>query len=54
MQGQFSSGQVNQDLENERKKCTFDVEEMARWWNDGEENLKAKRESGNYFNLIRK
>lgn len=40
---------VNPDLENERKKCTFDVEEFARWWNDGAENLQAKRESGKYI-----
>ena len=37
---------VNPDLDNERKKCTFDVEELARWWNGGEQKLLEKRERG--------
>lgn len=39
-------GKVNPDLENERKKINFDVEEMARWWNGGEQKLIEKRERG--------
>lgn len=37
---------VNPDLENERKRCNFDVGEMARWWIGGEEILIKKREMG--------
>lgn len=39
-------GKVNPDLENERKRCNFDVDEMARWWNGGEQKLIKKREMG--------
>lgn len=39
---------VNADLENERKKCNFDVTEMARWWVDGEQKLIEKRERGKW------
>lgn len=41
------TGKLNPDLENERKKCTFDTEEMARWWNGGDQKLAEKRERGN-------
>lgn len=37
---------LNPDLENERKTCSFDVEELARWWNGGEQKLLEKRERG--------
>lgn len=40
------SGKVNKDLINERKRCSFDVEEMAKWWCDGEEKLQHKRKLG--------
>lgn len=42
----YTKVKINPDLENERKKCSFNVEEMARWWNGGENNLKTKREKG--------
>lgn len=37
---------LNPDLENERKTCSFDVEELARWWNGGEQKLLEKRTRG--------
>lgn len=37
---------VNPDLDLERKKCTFDVEELAIWWNGGKDELLQKRETG--------
>ena len=37
---------VNPELENERKKCTFNIEEFARWWKGGEAALYKKREIG--------
>lgn len=39
---------LNPDLENERKTCAFDVEELARWWNGGEQKLLEKRERGEH------
>lgn len=39
-------GEINPDLHNERKKCVFDVEEMARWWHGGEQKLEEKRQRG--------
>lgn len=39
-------GEINSDLNNERKKCSFDVEEMARWWYGGEQKLTEKRQRG--------
>lgn len=39
---------INGDLENERKTCSFDVEELARWWNGGEQKLIEKRERGKF------
>lgn len=44
-------GKVNPDLANERKKCTFDVEELAKWWWNGAEELKEKRKIGEYINI---
>lgn len=44
-------GKVNQDLENERKKINFDVEELARWWHGGEQKLIEKRERGMFCYL---
>ncbi|XP_030380571.1 probable peroxisomal acyl-coenzyme A oxidase 1 [Scaptodrosophila lebanonensis] len=35
---------INPDLQKERKAATFDVEEFATWWHDGEAKLRAKRE----------
>lgn len=39
-------GEINSDLNNERKKCSFDVEEMASWWYGGEQKLTEKRQRG--------
>jgi hypothetical protein len=38
---------VNPDLANERTKCTFEREELARYWLDGEQKLQEKRARGN-------
>lgn len=38
---------VNPDLENERKKCTFNIDEFTSWWCGGPLKLKEKRERGN-------
>lgn len=37
---------VNPDLENERRKCTFDVEELARYWIGDQNKLEDKRARG--------
>lgn len=37
---------INPDLDNERRKCAFDVEDWARWWNGGEQKLLEKRDRG--------
>lgn len=37
---------VNPDLENERRKCTFDVEELARYWIGDQAELEEKRARG--------
>lgn len=37
---------VNPDLEHERKKCTFDVEELARYWIGDQNKLDDKRARG--------
>lgn len=42
-------GEINPDLHNERKKCVFDVEEMARWWCGGEQKLAEKRQREKLF-----
>lgn len=38
--------EVNKDLQNERKKCTFKNEEFTVWWVGGEAKLKEKRFRG--------
>lgn len=38
---------INPDLLKERKKCTFNTEELAIWWNGGREMLLRKRKLGN-------
>lgn len=43
---------VNPDLENERNKCNFNVEEMAEWWNGGKQKLIEKRELGMYRKIL--
>lgn len=40
---------VNPDLENERKKVTFNVEEFSEWWYGGKEKLKERRERETFF-----
>lgn len=37
---------INPDLEKERKTCSFNVDELAVWWNGGELKLREKRERG--------
>lgn len=37
---------VNPDLENERRKCTFDVGELARYWIGDQTKLNEKRSRG--------
>lgn len=40
---------INPDLANERRKCTFDVEELARYWLGDQAKLDEKRARGNIF-----
>lgn len=40
---------MNADLKIERQKCTFDVEEMARYWIGDQSKLEEKRARGKYF-----
>lgn len=40
------SGKVNVDLVNERKRCSFNVEEFSEWWHGGKEKLVEKRWRG--------
>lgn len=40
------SKKINPDLLKERKKCSFNVEELATWWCNGPQKLKEKRERG--------
>ncbi|XP_037035975.1 probable peroxisomal acyl-coenzyme A oxidase 1 [Bradysia coprophila] len=42
-------GEINPDLNNERKKCVFEAEEMARWWYGGEQKLAEKRQRESLF-----
>lgn len=37
---------VNVDLANERKKCNFEREELARYWIGDEQKLQEKRSRG--------
>lgn len=37
---------INADLANERRKCTFDVEELARYWIGDQVKLEEKRARG--------
>lgn len=41
---------INPDLENERQKCTFDVEELARYWIGDQSKLEEKRARGKFLN----
>lgn len=36
----------NVDLERERAQCSFDIEDFARWWYGGAEELRVKRQIG--------
>lgn len=40
---------INPDLANERQKCTFDVEELARYWAGDQAKLDDKRARGTFF-----
>ncbi|XP_055379777.1 probable peroxisomal acyl-coenzyme A oxidase 1 [Condylostylus longicornis] len=40
---------INPDLEIERKQCSFNIEEMAIWWNGGKEKLNDKRLRDSHF-----
>lgn len=42
---------INPDLEKERKKCTFDVEELAKYWIGDQQKLEEKRARGMFFFL---
>lgn len=37
---------LNPDLDRERRRCTFDVEELARYWYGGQNKLDEKRARG--------
>lgn len=40
---------INPDLEKERRKCTFDVEELARYWIGDSSKLEEKRARGKFL-----
>ncbi|XP_055310444.1 probable peroxisomal acyl-coenzyme A oxidase 1 [Sitodiplosis mosellana] len=40
---------INSDLEKERRKCTFDVEELARYWIGDQSKLEEKRAREDFF-----
>lgn len=40
---------INSDLEKERQKCTFDVEELARYWIGDQSKLEEKRARGKFW-----
>lgn len=40
---------INPDLEKERTKCSFDVEEFAQYWIGGRAKLDEKRARGKIF-----
>lgn len=42
------STKVNQDLHNEREKCSFKNEDFTLWWIGGEAKLKEKRSRGKF------
>lgn len=42
---------INPDLDKERQKCTFDVEELARYWHGDQNKLNEKRARGMLTNL---
>lgn len=37
---------VNPDLDNERKKCSFQTSEFTNWWFGGSKNVEVKRFRG--------
>lgn len=37
---------INSDLEKERRKCTFDIEEFAQYWYGDPNKLEEKRQRG--------
>lgn len=37
---------INPDLERERQKCSFDIEELARYWYGDQNKLDEKRARG--------
>lgn len=43
-----TEGRVNEDLLKERRKCTFDVEELTHFIDGGEQATKDRREVGMY------
>lgn len=43
---------INPDLEKERQKCTFDVEELARYWIGDQNKLDEKRARGKFLHLF--
>lgn len=42
----YNSDRVNPDLAKEREKCTFDVEELSRYWIGDQTKLEEKRARG--------
>lgn len=47
----MAAGKVNEDLIKERAKCTFDVEELTHFLDDGEEQTKRRRTLGKYSTI---
>lgn len=42
---------VNKDLKEEREKVTFEIEEFAKWYHGGVQQLNEKRFLGNGFRM---
>lgn len=42
----MASQKINKDLERERKKCTFNVQELIHMIDDGEDMTKKRKEIG--------
>lgn len=40
---------INPDLERERRQCSFDIEELARYWYGDQSKLEEKRAREDYF-----
>jgi hypothetical protein len=42
-----AASKINPDLQEERNKVQFNVEEFTNWYYEGEQNVSKKKELGN-------